>query len=626
MNKGFTVWFTGLSASGKSTLAQLLGARLRERGVSVEILDGDVVRTNLSKGLGFSKEDRDTNIRRIGFVCSLLTRNGAVAIAAAISPYRAIRDENRALIGDFVEVFADCPVEECARRDPKGLYAKAFAGEIKEFTGVSDPYEPPPSPEVHCRTDRETPEQSVGKIVAKLEELAFVPPFAPSPIPGPIPPHGGVLVDCLVHDPEEREALQRVDLPELPVGPVTVSDLEMIAVGAFSPLQGFLGQEDYESVLETGRLNGRGQGAGDRGQGRTLAGGAGLRAGRTAPREVSGPHWPAPGRMGPRTSPIRPLHGNSPAWTIPIMLSATKEQASGLTSGQQVALVAETGERVALLDLEEVFSYDPRREALAVFQTEDEAHPGVARVYRQGELYLSGPIRLIRGQDGMNGEESGACRSLSPVTCTLSPAELRSLFDERGWKTVVAFQTRNPIHRAHEYLQKCALEMVDALAVHPIVGDTKEDDISAEVRLRCYTALLEQYYPPDRVVLSLLPTAMRYAGPKEAIHHAIMRQNFGCTHIIIGRDHAGVGDYYGTFDAHDIFDEYPDLLITPLKFDHAFYCRVCGGMATAKTCPHDGEDHLFLSGTKVREMLQAGEDLPAEFTRPEVAGVLQGGM
>jgi sulfate adenylyltransferase/3'-phosphoadenosine 5'-phosphosulfate synthase len=533
-----------------------LAAELERRGVSAEVLDGDIVRRNLSKGLGFSKEDRDTNIRRIAFVAHLLTRNGAVCITAAISPYRAIRDEARALIGSFVEVHANAPLEVCEARDPKGLYRKARAGELTQFTGIDDPYEAPRHAEVVCHTDVESPEESVAKVVVCLERSGHIP--ARSGVTG-IAPHGGSLVDRLAAPDELPALLHRARmLPAVEVNDVTARDTEMIGVGAFSPLSGFMGSEDYEAVLERGRLA------------------SGL------------------------------------PWTVPVTCDAREIQAG---PGDDIALVDARGATLAILTVEEVFTRDPRREALAVYRTDDAAgHPGVARVFGESTRLVAGPITVLDRND------RGA---FGPWWS--DPAETRALFAERGWKTIVAFQTRNPVHRAHEYIQKCALETCDGLLLHPIVGDTKKDDIPAEVRMECYRALLDGYYPADRALLRVLPTAMRYAGPKEAIFHAIVRKNYGCTHFIVGRDHAGVGNYYGTFDAHRIFQDYgpEELGITPLFFDNAMYCRQCGGMATRKTCPHDASNHVFLSGTKVRELLATGEELPGEFTRPEVAEVLR---
>jgi sulfate adenylyltransferase len=261
----------------------------------------------------------------------------------------------------------------------------------------------------------------------------------------------------------------------------------------------------------------------------------------------------------------------------------------------------------------EVFDRDRDRESVEVFRTADQAHPGVAALFRMGSRCVAGPVWYLYSRDitGFPADH-------------LTPAETRAAFKEKGWETVVAFQTRNPIHRAHEYLQKCALEIVDGLLVHPLVGETKSDDIPADVRMNCYKVLLDGYFPDQRVLLSVLPAAMRYAGPREAIFHSIMRRNYGCTHFIVGRDHAGVGDYYGTYDAQQIFDEIDQeaLGIEPLMFEHAFYCTLTGQMATAKTSPSTPEQRVFLSGTKVREMLSRGESPPGEFTRPEIAEIL----
>ena len=561
MQRGCTLWFTGLSGAGKSTLANALVPRLQALGRRVEILDGDEVRTNLSKGLGFSKEDRDTNIRRIGYVAQLLARNGAFVITAAISPYREIRDEVRQRIGrDFVEVYAKCPLDALVARDVKGLYKKALAGEIKEFTGVSDPYEEPFNPEIVVETDREGVEDSVNKILTRLQELGFLPNAAL----GPIAPHGGQLVNRLVTGAQRDALLEHAkSLPRVRLDDRAQSDVEMIAVGAFSPLLGFLGSTDHKHVVEHIRL------------------------------------------------------ANGLPWSIPVTLQVAKAQADALKEGTEVALVDDRNMILAVLQLAERYTPNREEEVQKVYGTTETAHPGVAAVLQGGEVYLGGDVQVVNRPD-----------TVAFPSYHRDPAQTRALFRERGWRTVVGFQTRNPIHRAHEYITKSALELVDGLMLHPLVGKTKGDDIPADVRMRCYEVLMEKYYPQDKVLLSVYPAAMRYGGPREAIFHAIARKNYGCTHFIVGRDHAGVGNYYGTYDAQKIFEQFTpgELGIQPLNFENAFFSRVTGQMGTAKTAPGGPETQVNLSGTKVREMLSKGELPPPEFSRPEVAEVLIASM
>ena len=375
-----------------------------------------------------------------------------------------------------------------------------------------------------------------------------------------IPAHGGRLINRELAGVERETLLESAPaMPRITLRPREVSDLEMIANGAFSPLEGFMCEDDYVAVR--GNMH--------------LASGL--------------------------------------PWTIPVTLSTSEDFADTLSEGSDVALFAGEDHLLGVLHLRQKFRYDKQREAERVYLTADTAHPGVAALYEQGEWLLGGQISLLN-------------RPKNPPfpNYRLDPALTREAFKKKGWHRVVAFQTRNPIHRAHEYIIKCALETVDGLLLHPLVGETKSDDILAEVRMLCYEAMLEHYFPRTRTMLAVNPAAMRYAGPREAVFHAIIRKNYGCTHFIVGRDHAGVGNYYGTYDAHYIFNEFDAeaLAITPMFFDHSFYCRRCGAMASNKTCPHDSSEHITLSGTKVRELLAKGELPPREFSRPEVAEIL----
>ncbi|WP_008318181.1 sulfate adenylyltransferase [Leptolyngbya sp. PCC 6406] len=377
-------------------------------------------------------------------------------------------------------------------------------------------------------------------------------------------PHGGTLINRIVSPEQRQEFLAKADhLPVVPLDDRAFSDLVMIAIGGFSPLTGFMAQADYETVVTDMRL------------------------------------------------------ANGLPWSVPVTLSVDEAIAAPLEEGTLVRLDDSSGRFVGVLELTQKYTYDKVKEATHVYRTDEEKHPGVKVVYDQGPINLAGPVWLLQ-------------RDPHPLfpTYQIDPAVSRAQFAAKGWTTVVGFQTRNPIHRAHEYIQKCALEIVDGLFLHPLVGATKSDDIPADVRMRCYEIMVDRYFPQDRVILAINPSAMRYAGPREAIFHAIVRKNYGCTHFIVGRDHAGVGDYYGTYDAQYIFDEFEpgELGITPLKFEHAFYCKRTGTMATTKTSPSTPEERVHLSGTKVREMLRRGELPPPEFSRPEVATELARAM
>lgn len=374
-----------------------------------------------------------------------------------------------------------------------------------------------------------------------------------------IQPHGGELVDCKLYGTERQSVLEKAQaLPRLSLSLRNLADLECIATGIYSPLTGFVEEEDYYSIVNSMHLS------------------------------------------------------NGLAWTVPVTLQVPAFD-DKYSLDTEVALHHPNGEILAVMTVTSKFKPDQNQEAAAVYRTTEHAHPGVKAMWERGEVYLGGEIKLVNDiphTDFLNYR--------------FTPVDTRTEFTRRQWTTVVAFQTRNPIHRAHEYITKVALETVDGLFINPLVGTTKGDDIPADVRIHCYELVIENYYPRERVFFGVFPAAMRYAGPREAVMHAIARQNYGCSHFIVGRDHAGVGNYYGTYDAQQIFREFgkEELSINIMKFEHSFYCQKCGAMGSAKTCPHPEADHVFLSGTKVRQMLSRGEMPPEQFSRPEVARAL----
>jgi sulfate adenylyltransferase len=375
-----------------------------------------------------------------------------------------------------------------------------------------------------------------------------------------ITPHGGTLINRITQGEENEELIKQAQkFFKINIQDRFVSDCEMIAIGGFSPLTGFMDKNTAVSVIEKMEL---------------------------------------PGGI---------------IWSIPILLPISKSDHSKIKKGDKVILQDKDDRFIAIIEVSEKFTLDLENYCQKVFKTTEIAHPGVKAVKEAGNNFIAGDIKLI----------NRPVREKIDKDYFKDPLQTRGEFEEKGWNSIVAFQTRNPIHRAHEYLIKCALENTDGALIHPLVGETKPDDIPAEVRMQCYETIIENYFNQEKTMLTVLPTAMRYAGPKEAIHHMIMRKNYGCTHMIIGRDHAGVGDYYSTYEAQELVDKVSEQLeIIPLKFEHSFYCNKCENMATTKTCPHPASDHVFLSGTKVRNMLREGEKPPKEFSRPEVAEVL----
>lgn len=368
------------------------------------------------------------------------------------------------------------------------------------------------------------------------------------------------LVNRILTGEKRQKVLGEVkEYPSIVVGDDMIMDAELIATGGYTPLEGFLGSQDLQSVLQNMRLT------------------------------------------------------NGTPWSIPIVLPVDEKTAGKVKGASAVAILDSSNTPIGVLHLEELYTYDKHLMAEKVFRTTDAKHPGVAKVNGWGEFLLGGKFDLVN-------------RPKHPFErYHMDPAQTREAFESMGWKTIVGFQTRNPIHRSHEYLQKCALEMVDGLLIHPIVGWTREEDVPAELRIKSYEIMLNKYYPRNRVLFSTLATSMRYAGPKEAIFHALVRRNFGCTHFIVGRDHAGVGDYYGPYDAHRIFGEFDDgeLGVTPLFFDNAFFCIQCDAMATEKTCPHLKSTRVSLSGTKIRELLSDGKKISEKVLRPEIAELLR---
>ncbi len=552
MNRGFVVWLTGLPASGKTTLAQRLRISLIIRGYSAMVLDGDELRKTLWPELGYSREERNENIRRIAHLAKMLYESGIVVIVAVISPYRSLREYARKLIGDFIEVYLSCPVEVCEKRDPKGMYEKAKSGEIPQFTGISDLYEPPVHPEVILKTDQFSPNQCLEQLLSYLQQNNHI-----SSIPKALTlPHGGELVQ----QSYPMEGLGKISLENLPrisVEEEYLMDAENIASGAYSPLKGFLSVDEILEVLETHRLP------------------------------------------------------NGLTFGIPVFLPVSRQEAMLVKgSSGKVLLTTKTASDVALLKDAVVEEFDAGKWVKRMFGTDNTKHPGVQRFLNMPGFVLSGQVFLLKPVDF-------PFRNWSH-----SPLTLREEFLKRGWKTAAAFQTRNPPHRGHEFTHRLALEKTDGLLIHPIVGAKREADFSTEIILQSYQLLLKHYLPKERVFLSGLPTWMRYAGPREAIFHGVVRKNFGCTHFIVGRDHAGVGNFYPPYAAQEIFDKFEvGVEVIPVKA--VDFCFLCDSFVTERTCPHPEESREKIAMSRIKQFLQMQEGNVERILRPEIAAYLR---
>lgn len=562
---GFVVWFTGLSGSGKSTLAALLASELRARAVHVELLDGDEVRTHLSKGLGFSREDRDTNIRRIGFVAKLIARSGGCAMTAAISPYRAIRDELRAQTPHFVEVYCKASIDALADRDPKGLYRKALAGEIKGFTGVDDPYEEPLSPEVVVETDKESREESLAKILLRLEELGHVPTGLEAAelrraASGLVAPHGGELVSRWVHASRDAEQRERADhLPHLVLDAHEARDLALLASGAYAPLKGFMNEKDWRKVVRSGHLE-------------------------------TGLFWP-----------------------VPITLAVSEARAASLRPGAHVALRDEAGVLLAILDVDDVYSPDKELEAREVFGTASLEHPGVARLFARGPVYVGGELHAF---DAASAE---------PLA---RPAECRAALAARGLHRVVALETAGPLLRTHEYLARTALEglALDELS-HAGAGLlvlVREDDagpLPLAARRRATDAVLARHFPAARAlsILSSVPT--KHAGARELLLRALVAKTYGASHVVLLPEERGVTRE--SLLALLAATRTAELGFVALPYEEPFVSASRGELATRRTAP-DGDTGLPSRLDGVSQALARGELVSAALVRPEVLAALRG--
>lgn len=588
MSEGFIVWFTGLSGSGKSTLSAMLAAELARRGVHVEVLDGDEVRTHLSKGLSFSKEDRDINIRRIGFVAKLLARAGACVMTAAISPYRAIREEQRRHTPRFVEVYCECAVPVLAERDIKGLYKKALAGEIKHFTGIDDPYEPPERPEVTVHTGAESREQSLMKIVAKLEELGYIPWHSLSyEIAGESPaerlrsslqtdqkdqknqknkgkrlppPHGGELCERYVKGRTREELLEKINgMPVIDAGVDAANDIELICSGALSPLKGFMGSKDYLRVLKEMRLE------------------------------------------------------NGLPFALPVTLPIPRETAGHLKIGATAALRARSGAVIAVIEIHDLFEPERELEARAGLHLNENTKENTNKNTKRSMVYAG-------------GEVIGLDRLVPPMHSSrrLDPAEARTILADRSHFRVAGFWTRGPVSREHEHWTKAALELCDGLLIHLDTGGANGQDafgFSLDARMRACEILIERYYPKDRVLLGLYPGTARASGPRQSLFEAIVHKNYGCSRLLVERTgrEGSVPDVFESFSA-------AELGIEPWYVERAFYSAAAGGMATNKTAPAGETARIYGDTAALWQTLQQNKNPPAEAWRPEVIQTLLNAM